>query len=66
MNLKSRNLTVDDLGLIKGDTHDIKCHKGQGFSGQVGSGKRFYFDISQLPINVIIRFCLLSNFKCHP
>ena len=49
VNIKSENLTVDDLGLIKGDNHDIKCHEGQGFSGHVGSGKKcFLFDNDEL------------------
>ena len=37
--IQSVNLTVDDLGEIIGDNHDLTCAVGNGLSGTTGSGK---------------------------
>ena len=46
LNITAAELTVDDLGQIIGDYHNISCSIGEGFDGYGPSGKmsgRKYF-----------------------
>ena len=43
LNITVVNLTVDDLGTIVGDLHQVPCTQGQGHDGLGASGDLTFF-----------------------
>ena len=45
MNIEASMLVVDDLGIIRGDTHGMTCTTGQGYGGSSGASGQWNLEI---------------------